>query len=149
MSVLRLTTSVYDAIRAHGEQAYPLESCGALIGRATPEGWEVVRAIRAENDCTDAPHNRYRISPPELAKIERQARVTGFEIAGFYHSHPDHPAQWSQTDIEEAHWLGCTYLITSVDRGKAAETNSFLLAGTSEEDKRFENEAIQVESAPS
>ena len=36
-------------------------------------------------------------------------------------------------------------MITSVAKGKATVTNSFLLAGTTEEDKRFEQETIQVE----
>jgi proteasome lid subunit RPN8/RPN11 len=70
----------------------------------------------------------------------------GFDIVGFYHSHPDHPAQWSQTDFAEAHWMGCSYLITSVEKGKAVTTNSFLLTGTSEEDKAFQNEQVEVES---
>jgi proteasome lid subunit RPN8/RPN11 len=65
---------------------------------------------------------------------------------GFYHSHPDHPAKWSQTDLTEAHWIGCSYVITSVEKGKAAITNSFLLTGTMEEDKRFEDEEVRVAS---
>jgi hypothetical protein len=65
-------------------------------------------------------------------------------IGGFYHSHPDHPAQWSPTDFAEAHWLGCSYVITAVAQGKATVTNSFLLAGVTEEDKRFENENIEL-----
>jgi proteasome lid subunit RPN8/RPN11 len=81
----------------------------------------------------------------ELVKIEREARRQGLGIAGFYHSHPDHPAHWSATDLEEAHWLGCAYVITAVAAGKATVTNSFLLAGSSEEDKRFEQQAIDVE----
>ena len=66
------------------------------------------------------------------------------EIAGFYHSHPDHAAQWSLTDLAEAHWLGCCYIITSVAKGKAGATNSFLLTGESEEEKRFEQHVIEV-----
>jgi proteasome lid subunit RPN8/RPN11 len=81
----------------------------------------------------------------ELVKIERDARRQGLGIAGFYHSHPDHPAQWSATDLAEAHWLGCSYVITAVAKGKAAVTNSFMLAGATEEDKRFEQETILVE----
>jgi proteasome lid subunit RPN8/RPN11 len=80
----------------------------------------------------------------ELVKIEREARSKGLGIGGFYHSHPDHPAQWSPTDFAEAHWLGCSYVITAVEQGKAAVTNSFLLAGVIEEDKRFEDEDIEV-----
>jgi proteasome lid subunit RPN8/RPN11 len=82
-------------------------------------------------------------------KIERDARRQGLGIAGFYHSHPDHPAQWSSTDLAEAHWLGCSYVITAVAQGKATVTNSFQLAGASEEDKRFEPETILVPHEPS
>jgi proteasome lid subunit RPN8/RPN11 len=146
MSVLRLSRAVYDAIRAHGEETYPHECCGALLGQSTHEGWLVRAAVRAGNTRTDSAHNRYNIAPVELVKIEREARGQGLGIAGFYHSHPDHPAQWSPTDFAEAHWLGCSYVITSVAQGKATVTNSFLLAGVSEEDKRFEQETILIEN---
>jgi proteasome lid subunit RPN8/RPN11 len=80
-----------------------------------------------------------------LVKIEREARRQGLGIAGFYHSHPDHPAHWSLTDLAEAHWLGCCYMITAVAKGKATVTNSFLLTGSTEEEKRFEQETILVD----
>jgi proteasome lid subunit RPN8/RPN11 len=144
VSVLRLPRAVYDSIRAHGEQTYPHECCGALLGRFGAEGWEVESAVRAGNTRTDSAHNRYQIAPVELVRIEREARSRGLSIAGFYHSHPDHPAHWSATDLIEAHWLGCSYVITEVAQGKAAATNSFLLAGATEEDKRFEQESIRV-----
>jgi proteasome lid subunit RPN8/RPN11 len=147
MSVLRIPQEIYQAIRLHGEETYPHECCGALLGSSTPQGWRVTASVRAGNIRTDSAHNRYQIAPLELVKIEREARSQGMEIAGFYHSHPDHPAQWSQTDFAEAHWLGCSYVITGVANGKATVTNSFLLAGTREEDKRFENEAIQVDES--
>jgi proteasome lid subunit RPN8/RPN11 len=149
MSVLRITRALYDAIRAHGEETYPDECCGALLGRACSvsgqEGWVVESAVRAGNMRTDSAHNRYQISPVELVKIEREARRQGLGIAGFYHSHPDHPALWSATDFAEAHWLGCSYVITSVAQGKATVTNSFMLAGVSEEEKRLEQETVKVE----
>ena len=144
MSVLQLPKSVFESIRAHGEEAYPHECCGVLLGHSTPEGWQVHSAVRAGNTRTDSSHNRYQIAPVELVKIQRQAHRQGLDIAGFYHSHPDHPAQWSPTDFAEAHWIGCSYVITEVARGKAQVTNSFLLAGTTEENKRFENETIIV-----
>ncbi len=148
MSTLRLPSAVYEALRAHGEETYPHECCGALLGQPVEDGWQVTAAVRAGNTRTDSAHNRYQIAPIELVKIEREARRQGLEIAGFYHSHPDHPAQWSATDFAEAHWLGCCYVITEVAGGKAAATNSFLLAGTTEEDKRFEPQAVAVAESP-
>ncbi|MGA2352384.1 MAG: Mov34/MPN/PAD-1 family protein [Terracidiphilus sp.] len=59
------------------------------------------------------------------------------------HSHPDHPARWSTTDLSEAHWIGCSYVITSVENGHAVLTNSFQLLGP-EENKRFEDEHVEV-----
>ena len=105
-----------------------------------------MKAVRARNARTDAAHNRYAIAPAELVGILREARGQGLEIAGFYHSHPDHPAHWSTTDLAEAHWLGCSTVIVSVMRGRAAQIEAYLLVGESEEDKRFEPQAIVVET---
>ena len=146
--MLKLSQSAYVSLRQHGEETYPHECCGALLGRVTAEGWAVTAAIQAGNARTDAPHNRYSIAPAELVKIARAARRQGVEIAGFYHSHPDHPPQWSATDLTEAHWLGCSYVITEVARGKAAATHAFLLAGDREEEKHFERETIQLDDGP-
>ena len=147
MPVLHIARPVYDSIRAHGEETYPHECCGALLGHSTPEGWRVTDAVRAGNTRTDSAHNRYNIDPRELVRIQREAAGQGLDIAGFYHSHPDHPAQWSQTDFAEAHWLGCAYVITEVAKGTAAKTNSFILAGATEEDKKFELQAIEIDPA--
>ena len=142
--MLRIQFSDYESLRKHGEQKYPHECCGVLLGRSVDGVNEVEEIVEAGNTRTDSAHNRYQIAPVELIRIQRQARAKALDIVGFYHSHPDHPAQWSVTDIAEAHWLGCSYIITSVAKGKADVTNSFLLTGTSEEDKSFEDEPIEI-----
>jgi len=143
--VLRVSQQIYDAIRQHGEETYPHECCGVLLGRMDDDGTRVVTSIaRAGNTRTDSPQNRYNIDPKELVRIQREGRQRGEDIIGFYHSHPDHPAQWSQTDLAEAHWFSCSYVITSVEKGKAVLTNSFELTGTDESDKKFEDEKIEV-----
>lgn len=142
--MLKLNEQVYDAIRRHGEETYPHECCGVLLGHSVDGVNDVDEAVRAGNTRTDSARNRYNIAPQELVKIQRQGRERSLDIVGFYHSHPDHPAQWSKTDFAEAHWLGCSYVITAVEKGVAQATNSFLLTGTTEEDKAFEDEAVEV-----
>jgi proteasome lid subunit RPN8/RPN11 len=142
--MLKLNEQIYNAIRRHGEETYPHECCGVLLGRCSDSVNTVEDAIRAGNTRTDSAHNRYHIAPQELVKIQRLGRERGLDIVGFYHSHPDHPAQWSKTDFAEAHWLGCSYVITAVEKGAAQITNSFLLTGTSEEDKAFQDEPVEV-----
>ncbi len=146
---LILPQALYNALRAHGEETYPHECCGILLGRTDLQAIHVSELVRAGNTRTDSAHNRYNIAPQELIRAQREARAKGLDIVGFYHSHPDHPAQWSPTDFAEAHWFGCAYIITAVNgnktTGKATITNSFLLTGTCEDDKAFEPQAIAVE----
>ena len=146
--MLRIDYADYEALRAHGEETYPYECCGVLLGKSEAGVGNAVRAlVRAGNTRTDSAHNRYNIAPVELIRIQRQAREKGLDIVGFYHSHPDHPAQWSPTDFAEAHWLGCSYVITSVEKGTAKVTNSFLLMGTEEDNKKFHDESIEINMA--
>ena len=143
--MLRIPPSHYASLRQHGEETYPHECCGALLGTITDDGARVVTSIaRAGNTRTDSPQNRYNIDPKELVRIQRQGRERGEDIIGFYHSHPDHPAQWSPTDLAEAHWFGCSYVITSVEKGKAVLTNSFELTGFDEDDKKLVDEKIEI-----
>src|SRR6201997_4194510 len=144
-SMLKLSRQDYDSLRRHGEETYPHECCGVLLGRFDDDGTRVVTSTaRCGNTRTDSAHNRYNIDPRELVRIQREGRERAEDIVGFYHSHPDHPAQWSATDYAEAHWLGCSYVITSVEKGKAAVTNSFELTGSGESGKQIGGGAIAV-----
>jgi proteasome lid subunit RPN8/RPN11 len=141
---LKIAITLLDSLRQHGEETYPHECCGVLVGDFDEAGGKAVTdVVRCGNIRTDSLANRYQINPSELVRIQRKAMLAGHDIVGFYHSHPDHPAQWSSTDLAEAHWTGCSYVITSVDHGKAALTNAFLLTGP-EEVKRLEDENIEV-----
>jgi proteasome lid subunit RPN8/RPN11 len=143
--MLRILNDAYTSLRQHGEETYPHECCGVLLGRFEEDGGKtVVRAARCGNARADSPHNRYSIDPGELIRIQREARAREEEIVGFYHSHPDHPARSSPTDLAEAHWIGCSYVITGVEKGKAAATNSFELKGRDETDKEFVDEKLEL-----
>jgi proteasome lid subunit RPN8/RPN11 len=143
--MLKLTAQDHAALRRHGEETYPHECCGVLLGRFEDDGTRTVTSTaRAGNSRTDSAHNRYNIDPRELVRIQREARDRSEDILGFYHSHPDHPARWSATDLAEAHWLGCSYVITSVEKGKAAITNSFDLTGSDESEKQLKDEPIVI-----
>jgi proteasome lid subunit RPN8/RPN11 len=142
--MLKISPKNYAEIRRHGEETYPHECCGVLLGQMDGDVRTVTSTARCGNTRTDSPQNRYHIDPKELVRIQRQARERAEDIIGFYHSHPDHPAQWSKTDLEEAHWIGCSYVITRVAQGKADVTNSFELTGTDEADKAFADEKVVV-----
>jgi|SRR5215472_4165862 len=143
--MLKIGQKDYEAIRRHGEETYPHECCGVLLGQMDGDIRVVTSTARCGNTRTDSPQNRYHIDPKELIRIQREGRERGEDILGFYHSHPDHPAQWSQTDLAEAHWIGCSYVITSVTKGRADVTSSFELRGNEENDKTFVDEQVAVD----
>src|ERR1700674_2026564 len=143
--MLKITSKHCQALRQHGEETYPRECCGVLLGQMEDDGARVVTSVaRAGNTRTDSAHNRYNIDPKDLIRIQREGRQRDEDIIGFYHSHPDHPAEWSPTDLAEAHWFGCSYVITSVEKGRAVLTNSFELTGSQESDKQLSDETIEI-----
>ena len=121
---LRLSASLVDEIRREGERAYPAECCGVLAGRPG-EVKEVVKLVPTTNRRTDDPH-RYLIAPDDLRGIEAELRLSGLEVLGCYHSHPDHPAAPSAFDTEQA-WPWYSYIIVRVDRARAAQLTSWVL----------------------
>jgi proteasome lid subunit RPN8/RPN11 len=113
-------------IEHHGAETYPYECCGALYGEATDGGFHVVEALPLPNTTADGPRRRFLIQPSDYRAAEAHARTTGRAFIGFYHSHPDHPARPSQTDLEHA-WPNMLYTITSVREGVPRETTAWRL----------------------
>src|ERR1700731_4450604 len=97
--MLKLSQSHYNSLHQHGEETYPHECCGVLLGQMEGDVRTVTSIARCGNTRTDSPQNRYNIDPKELVRIQRQGRERGEDIIGFYHSHPDHPARWSAPDF--------------------------------------------------
>lgn len=137
---LNFTSAVLAQIHAHGEQAYPEEGAGFLLG--TGEAQRTVKAIFALSNVREdaARHNRYLIGPADYLKAEIEADRLGLSLIGVFHSHPDHPNRPSEFDREWAQPY-FSYLITSVDSGKAIESKSWRLI---EDRSRFEEEKINI-----
>lgn len=115
---MRIEARPLEAILAHARAGHPFEVCGVLLGRTDEAGVVVVDAAAVENRERVAPRVRYEIAPEDLLRLQREARATGRDIAGFYHSHPDHPARPSETDrrmAAEGISDGVVHLVVSVD----------------------------------
>jgi proteasome lid subunit RPN8/RPN11 len=125
---IRLPSELLRAIHAHGETAYPNEGCGLLLGRATGPDKQVTDLLPIRNGREpEAAHNRYLITPQDMLRGEQAAEERGLEVIGVFHSHPDHPARPSEFDREHAlPWY--SYIITSIDHGRAVSSRSWLLA---------------------
>ncbi len=123
---LVVPAGIMERIRRHGEQTYPHECCGFLLGRVEDGAQEVAEIRSQENERTESRENRFLISPDQFRAAERHARQTGRQMVGIYHSHPDSPARPSAYDRDHA-WPWFSYLIVSVAGGKAGEANAWQL----------------------
>jgi proteasome lid subunit RPN8/RPN11 len=121
-SAVRLDAGVGAAIRRHGEETFPHECCGALVGA---DG-VVHAAVPLPNTTEEGPRRRFLVRPSDYRLAEQQARERGGELLGFYHSHPDHPARPSQFDLDHA-WPTFAYIIVAVASGDAREMTVWFL----------------------
>src|SRR5215210_250271 len=131
---LTLSSHVIAGIHAHGREAYPNESCGALLGR---DG-AVLETLALPNTTEEGPRRRFLVRPGDYRAAEARAAETQQQLLGFYHSHPDHPARPSQYDLDHA-WPYFSYVIVSVIKGEPVDLTSWRLR---EDRSQFDEEAI-------
>lgn len=138
--MLRLSKELLAKIHAHGEQAYPEEGAGFMLG-AAGEDRAVTAIFPLSNAREDAARkNRYLFTPADYLKAELQAERLGLSLIGVFHSHPDHPNRPSEFDREWAQPF-FSYVITSVSSGKALESRSWRLV---EDRSEFQEEQITL-----
>jgi proteasome lid subunit RPN8/RPN11 len=120
---VKIARPALQSIQAHGAEGYPHEICGIMIG---PRGDGLVTEVRrASNIIVERARDRYEIDPRDHIRIQKEADAMGFDIVGYYHSHPDHPAQASRFDTERA-WAGYVYVIVSIQNGQPVDANAFV-----------------------
>ncbi|PYR12233.1 MAG: hypothetical protein DMG00_09240 [Acidobacteria bacterium] len=119
---LTIPPAVDASIRRHGQETYPHECCGALVGRED----RVADVVPLPNTTEEGPRRRFLVRPSDYREAERKAGELGGELLGFYHSHPDHPARPSQYDLDHA-WPNFAYIIVAVAQGAAADMTVWFL----------------------
>ena len=126
----------FDRLKLLAEAAYPEEFCAILVGKREGSRTEVKRILPTPN-VHEHPRRAYTISPGAVIVAQRKSREEELQILGFLHSHPDHSAEPSPTDLEQALWLGCVYGIVSVRGGKFADVGFYRLGGNDLQDRHF------------
>ena len=135
---IEIAEAQLELVRRTGEESYPRECCGFLLGKAR-DGSKSVFSVQPSRNSAAAPNqrNRYLIDPLDYLETHKNARNRGKEIIGFFHSHPDAEARPSEFDTEHA-WPWYSYLIVSVRNRKAGPLTSWILkddrSGFDEED---------------
>ncbi|KWT82481.1 Mov34/MPN/PAD-1 family protein [Candidatus Magnetominusculus xianensis] len=100
--------TVLDEIFRHALEAYPEECCGVIInGTVDGEERQVVRRFQNiqnylhKEDPLRYPFTAsiaYTVDRKEADSVFALIKENGQTLAAFYHSHPDHPAFFSEED---------------------------------------------------
>jgi proteasome lid subunit RPN8/RPN11 len=136
---MKITDGQLKQIYTHGGETYPRECFGFLVGR--PEAGGTVRRVVRGTNLNAERNDRFEMDPKEFLQVDRAAEDEGFEIIGYYHSHPDWPAIPSQTDIS-SEVEGACYLIVSIHEGRPLNTMVWKIAD--DEPRRFVSLPLEI-----
>jgi len=140
--MLKLSRKIETEIRQAGAEAYPNECCGILFGSEDGDG-QTVKSLRPIVNARESSeqYHRFLITAEEMMEAELEARKLGLDIVGFYHSHPDHPAEPSEYDRDHALPF-YHYIILRVAQGKPEEMTDWRLRLSRE---AFDAENLEIE----
>jgi len=134
IKVLQFKQSSYQAMLAHLQALYPLEACGILAGISN----QVHQLYPIENIL--ASPVAYEMDPHQQIKAMLDLEEKGWEMIAIFHSHPTGPDQPSATDIAQAYYPDCVYVIVSLAERDAPVVRGFII-----ENGRFHEVKISVE----
>ena len=102
---------LWDQMQTFVSQGAPLETCGLVAGVVKQKNYYAKTIIPVTN-ILHSP-TRYRMDPKE--QLEAFNRIEDLEqvLLSIYHAHPQGPDRPSPTDIDEAYYPECVYLIWS------------------------------------
>ncbi len=103
---LTVTSDVLEALLREARTNHPRECCGILLGKH-----DAVSAILPAANVHASPRTQFEIDPQALVNAHRAAREDGLQVIGYYHSHPEGPAEPSATDRAMAAGDGSVWAI--------------------------------------
>ena len=140
MTSINITQKIADTFILHGENDYPHECCGFILGQFKGDESIGIKYLPVSNVKEENRERRFLIDPLAYQKAEDEADAQGLSLISIIHSHPDHPDEPSDFDRDHA-WPGFSYIIISVINGKAAGYRSWKL---NENREFFIEETIKI-----
>lgn len=146
--MIYISESLINEIKSEGEKYYPHECCGIIFGRLLSEGnikyTESIKSI-SNSFSENEKYHRFLITPEDMMKAELYARKNNVDVIGFYHSHPDCKAVPSEYDRINALPV-YSYIIASVENGKAVDVKSWELSVENKNSKFFSEKILIKEN---
>ena len=117
--MLRIPSNITEEMIAHAKADFPLECCGILAGKddAISHIYKMINNDRSRVS--------YLMDSKEQIRVFKEMRTLGIEMKAIYHSHPNHPAYPSQTDVELAYYPEAVYIIISINDSRDTKVQGF------------------------
>ena len=131
---LHIKRPLFQTILAHLQANYPLEACGILAGTAN----QAVHSYAIDNVL--ASPVAYEMDPQQQIRAIIDLEERGWEMTAIFHSHPTGPERPSPTDIAQAYYPECVYIIVSL-----ADQDQPVVRGFRIENGRYHEVALNVE----
>jgi proteasome lid subunit RPN8/RPN11 len=147
---LSLPEAELSRLHDHAVAGFPYEGVGILAGRRgeDPAEAKVTRVVPLTNERAADAARRYQVSGLTVMRAEEALQAEGLDLLGYYHSHPDHPAAWSDSDRDQA-LPNLSYVIAAVEGSPAGPRVVDTLAWRLREDRSvMDHEALQIAPAP-
>ncbi len=122
--MIEISPEAWDLMVNHAQKCYPNECCGILIGPESGGKRLATIAVACRNAYEGEQKDRFLIDPRDQIAAERQSRELGAGVLGFFHSHPDEGAYFSQTDLKN-HWPFYSNVVMSVRAGIFADAKCY------------------------
>ena len=140
MTTIYITKKIEQQFKSHGENEYPHECCGFILGHFKNNESYGLEYLPAANIKVENKVRRFLIDPNAYQNAEDEADEKGLSVISIVHSHPDHPHEPSDFYRDQA-WPGFSYIIISIQKGKAVSYRSWLLNQNRES---FKKEDIKI-----
>jgi proteasome lid subunit RPN8/RPN11 len=138
-SKIKISSEALQVMYEDSKSAFPNECCGFLYGNENEERL-IDLAIPVVNSKEGDQRRRFEISPFDYMKAEQFAIENDTQLLGVYHSHPNHPAIASETDLSKA-MPYFSYVIVSIYDGEIKDVKSWKLK---DEERTFEEEEVSI-----
>jgi proteasome lid subunit RPN8/RPN11 len=108
---INFTEKQLNFLISKSKEKNPIEACGLLFGEIENNSFRVLK-IKIMNNVLDSSTN-FQVDPQEFLNTLSHAQKKGFELIGFFHSHPA-PPEPSITDVNFMRfWPDMIWIIVS------------------------------------
>ena len=132
--VLHIKRPLFQAMITHLQANDPLEACGILAGVNNQ-----VTHLYAIDNVLASPV-AYEMDPQQQLQAMIDLEEHGWEMVAIFHSHPTGPEQPSPTDVAQAYYPECVYIIASLVNQEQPVVRGFRI-----ENSRYDEVALNVQ----